>query len=165
MWADLKLAPTVRAAQPKHENMARKVPRSYTKRQKSGNRKIPRNRPSDTRICITQRTGFESELHACLIWTPELQYVSQTLKMYDLPKICTMYQTCSCLQLFTMDFLEHGSFNHACTDIRTRTGHNLSPNEWRVPELWSKNRPNCQHLLGSFEFDFAPPCHNFSCVV
>ena len=69
-------------------------------------------------------------------------------KCTTLPKTCTMYQTCSCFQLFTMDFLEHGSFIHTCICIRTRNWNNLSPNDLWNRELSSKNLPGFRNSSG-----------------
>ena len=157
-------APTVRAAQPKHENMARKVPRSCTKRRKSENSKTPRERPSNTRICTAKHHEFSSELRACLIWAPDIQYVCKARKMYDLPKYCTMSQSLTAPNLFTMDFLEHGSFTHTCICIRTRSWHNLSPNDFMNRELSSKNCPEFTNSFGPSWRQLSPALYNFSCV-
>ena len=157
-------APTVRAAQPKHENMARKVPRSCTKRRKSENLKMPRNRPSTTRICTPLCTEFESWLRACLMCAPDIQYVCQARKMYDFPKYCTMSPTLSSPNLFTMDFLEHVGFIHTCICIKTRSWHNLSPNDLWNRELSSKNCPNCTHSFGPSWRQLPLALYNFSCV-
>ena len=84
--------------------------------------------------------------------------------MYDLPKYCSMSQTLGAPKLFTMDFLEHGSFTHTCICIRTRSQHNLSPDDFMNRVLSSENCPKCMHSFGPSWRQLSPALYNFSCV-
>ena len=75
-----------------------------------------------------------------------------------------MSPTLTLPNLFTMDSLEHGNFIHTCICIRTRSWHNLSPNDLWNRELSLKSRQKIINSFGPSWRQLSPALYNFSCA-
>ena len=103
--------------------------------------------------CIVLLSEASSSSHVLfLIARQRDKFASERSKIRRLtsqkPKfcqICIIRGTLVHFNLSHMDFLEHRAATTTCTDPIPCTTNSASPNEYKYPEIWMKNRPNRIH--------------------